>query len=160
LSETSPDCLPETKQKLNLPAPSLPEFAGRVKTVQAALLEQASEDQQVVVHKKANKPPPEFWMIRPADPPIPLSSSHYCRLLLNHLGFLVFDRRDSFSELENSPRFLRSLAQLDKTMGREMLKIGVIYVTHGQDDQKIILRNESKRHLYKEFVRGLGWNVS
>lgn len=159
LSETSPDCLPENKQKLNLPAPSLPEFAGRVQSVEAALLEQADEDRQVVVHKNENRPPPEFWMIKPADPPVPFSPSHYCRLLLNHLGFMVFDRRDYFTELENSPRFLRSLAQLDKTMGREMLKIGVIYVNHGQDDQKIILRNDSKLALYKEFVRGLGWNV-
>eukprot|EP01102_Stenamoeba_stenopodia_P015219 TRINITY_DN516_c0_g1_i1.p1 TRINITY_DN516_c0_g1~~TRINITY_DN516_c0_g1_i1.p1 ORF type:complete len:1485 (+),score=330.88 TRINITY_DN516_c0_g1_i1:382-4836(+) len=161
LSETSPDCLifPELKQNLNIPAPSLPEYGPRVKVTQAALLEQASEDQQVVVAKKANKPQSEYWMIKPPDPPTPNSQSHFCRMLLNHLGFLVFDRRDCFAELENSPRFLRSLAQLDKTMGREMLKIGVIYVAHGQDDQKIILQNETKTALYKEFVRGLGWNI-
>jgi len=39
------------------------------------------------------------------------------------------------------------------------LKIGVIYVRHGQDDQKDILRNDSATGLYREFVDGLGWPV-
>jgi len=40
-----------------------------------------------------------------------------------------------------------------------MLKIGVIYVKHGQDDQKVVFRNDSKSPLYAEFVRGIGWPV-
>ena len=40
-----------------------------------------------------------------------------------------------------------------------MLKIGVIYVKYGQDDQKVLLRNDTKSELYAEFVRGLGWPI-
>jgi len=40
-----------------------------------------------------------------------------------------------------------------------MMKIGVIYVKEGQDDQNVILRNDTKSPLYYEFVRGLGWTI-
>merc|ERR1712137_339514 len=40
-----------------------------------------------------------------------------------------------------------------------MLKMGVLYVKEGQDDQKIILQNDEKSPLYEEFVRGLGWPI-
>ena len=40
-----------------------------------------------------------------------------------------------------------------------MLKIGLIYVKYGQDDQKIIMQNDSKSELFAEFVRGLGWTI-
>lgn len=42
---------------------------------------------------------------------------------------------------------------------QEILKIGVIYVKPGQDDQKDILRNDSGSPLYREFVDALGWPV-
>jgi len=159
LSDTSPDCLSENGQRLNLPVQPLRDFLEKVKITEKALLAQAAEDQKVVDHMKANKPPLEHWMCKPAEPPLPQSPFHYCRLLLEHLGFLLFERRGSFHELENSARFHRSLVQLDKACGREMLKIGVIYVKEGQDDQKVILSNDSKSPLYREFVRGLGWTI-
>lgn len=42
---------------------------------------------------------------------------------------------------------------------KEILKIGVIYVQEGQDDQKEILKNEGGSALYREFVNSLGWPV-
>lgn len=39
------------------------------------------------------------------------------------------------------------------------MKIGVIYVAEGQEDQREILRNSTASSLYNEFVRGLGWMV-
>lgn len=45
------------------------------------------------------------------------------------------------------------------TFQQEILKIGVIYVKPGQDDQKDILRNDNASPLYREFVDGLGWPV-
>eukprot|EP01100_Stratorugosa_tubuloviscum_P011908 TRINITY_DN542_c0_g1_i1.p1 TRINITY_DN542_c0_g1~~TRINITY_DN542_c0_g1_i1.p1 ORF type:complete len:1470 (+),score=659.45 TRINITY_DN542_c0_g1_i1:33-4442(+) len=159
LSGNMPDSLPDNGQRLNIPAPSLPDFVNKVQTTQKALLQQASADNKVVEHRIATRQAPEFWMIKPPECPIPQSPTHYCRMLLNQFGYLLFERRDTFCELENSQRFFRSLAQLDKTYGREMLKIGVIYVQQGQDDQRIILRNDTRTPLYKEFVRGLGWTI-
>jgi len=148
----------EVGQDLNLPVPTLPPYVDSVEAARQALLKQAAADQQLVDTK--HRPPYESWMIKPPVSKPPLSSYHYCRLLLSHLGFLLFERRAHFHELENSARCQRSLAQLDRTLnGREMLKIGVLYVKEGQDDQKVILSNDSKSPLYREFVRGLGWTI-
>jgi len=139
--------------------PTLPANMERVEACRQALLKQASADQQLLDSKYTNRPSYEHWMVKQPYPPQPLSSYHQCRLLLSHLGFLLFDRRAHFSELENSTKFNRSLGQLDKTLGREMLKMGVVYVKEGQEDQKVILSNDTKSAFYKEFVRGLGWTV-
>ena len=106
-----------------------------------------------------NRPPSTHWTITPPDPPAPVGAHHFCRLFLNHFGYLRFDNKSSFHMVENTQRFQRSVVQLDKTSGREMLKIGVIYVQDGQDEQREIFRNETKSPLYAEFVRGLGWPV-
>jgi len=159
LSLTSPDCLPDQNRKLNVPTPSLPDHALNVQIAQNSLIEQSYADQKVIDYRNAHMPESEFWMVKPPEPVVPQSPFHFCRLILHHLGFLLFDRKDTFFEMENSARFLRSLTQLDKTCGRELMKIGVIYVKEGQDDQKIILTNETKSPLYREFVRGLGWTI-
>jgi len=39
------------------------------------------------------------------------------------------------------------------------MKIGVVYVGQGQEDQNDIFKNEAGSELYEEFVRGLGWMV-
>jgi hypothetical protein len=160
ISKSSPDCLShDTGQDLNLPVPTLPSFIERVEAARQALLKQAQADQQLLDTKTSNKPTYDHWMVKPPETPQPLSSYHQCRILLSQLGLLLFERRAYFSELENSTKFHRSLGQLDKTLGREMLKIGVIYVKEGQEDQKVILSNDSKSPTYREFVRGLGWTV-
>jgi hypothetical protein len=53
----------------------------------------------------------------------------------------------------------RSLKLLDTTPSRECHKIGVIYVSAGQDDQRVILRNERGSPEYEAFVDALGWPV-
>jgi len=77
------------------------------------------------------------------------------------LGFITLEKKKAFVLLDNSLRFYRSLGQLDKTPGREMMKIGLICVKEGQEDQKVILRNdlETRSFLYEELVNGLGWDV-
>lgn len=39
------------------------------------------------------------------------------------------------------------------------MKIGLIYVQDGQDNQHDILRNDNASDMYKEFVNGMGWAV-
>ena len=90
------------------------------------------------------------------------------------MGFLRPESLKTFQPIENSARFRRSLNQLDKVNGylhvciervlthpvrREFLKIGLIYVKEGQEDQRSIFRNDSCSLLYSDFVAGLGWIV-
>lgn len=95
----------------------------------------------------------------PTERPVPLSPYQQCRLLLSHLNYLPFDQRKIFNMLRVDEKFYRSLASLDKILPREIVKIGLIYVQKGQDDQRVILRNDSKSPLYQDFVNGLAWRV-
>ena len=159
LGEVFPDCLPDNGCPLNQPSDVRQEYKQNVIQIEESLLQQHDADTQTIEKLAKTIPPYQHWAILPPDPQIPSSSLHHCRLFLNHLGFLSFDKQSSFSMVDYSQRFTRSLQQLDKTSGREMLKIGVIYVKESQDDQKIIFRNDSKSPLYGEFVRGLGWPI-
>lgn len=99
----------------------------------------------------AISPPPE---VKPEHP------YHNARLLLSHLGLLNFENPDQLKLIENNKNFLTKLKSLDKLPRRECGKIGLIYVGHGQEDQEIILKNESSSDAYKEFVAALGWNIN
>mmetsp|Transcript_28187 Transcript_28187/g.70760 ORF Transcript_28187/g.70760 Transcript_28187/m.70760 type:complete len:1006 (-) Transcript_28187:79-3096(-) len=151
------DCLTDA-QPLNMPAELPPEFTKHFKTVEESLLDQDIRDLGHIEAWKQNKPPSDTWACKPPEPPVPLSPFQQCRLLLAHLGFLSQDRHDVYLT-EISSRCARSIAQLDKTCGREMMKIGIIYVKEGQEGQKTILKNEEKSPLFREFVDGLGWKI-
>jgi len=159
LGEAFPDCLPENGAPLNQPSEIRNDYKASVESIEAALLKQADADDKAITDLANNVPPYQEWAVLPPSPAVPNSSLHHCRLFLNHLGFLTFDKQSAFSMVDYSQRFTRSLQQLDKSSGREMLKIGVIYVREGQDDQKVIFRNDTKSDLYAEFVRGLGWPI-
>jgi len=159
LGEVFPDCLPESGAPLNQPSEVRSEYKNSVEEIENALLQQTDADATTIETLAKNVPPYQDWAVIPPEPQVPASPLHHCRLFLNHLGFLTFDKQSAFSMVDYSQRFTRSLQQLDKSSGREMLKIGVIYVKEGQDDQKIIFRNDTKSDLYAEFVRGLGWPI-
>lgn len=160
LGEVYPDCLPEDKTPLHVPRPANVESEKAVREFQEALLSQERSDNEVVsVVRETNSQWTDEYSFRQPPPAVPQSPLHFCRLLLSHLGLLAYDKQASFSMVENSQRFTRTLLQLDKLSGREMSKIGVIYVREGQDDQKVIFRNDQKSPLYAEFVRGLGWPI-
>ena len=58
----------------------------------------------------------------PGPPPSPHSNFQYSRMLLSQLGFLK-DMGDSFKFLAPGPRMKRSLKELDKINGREVIKV-------------------------------------
>ena len=151
----------ESGLRLNEAAPVSVEYAPFIQQVQQSIITQYTADQELIKEKEGSKSTRSYesWALLPPDPPSPISSLHHCRLFLSHLGFLSYEKQAYFSMVEDSQRFQRSLTQLDKTSGREMLKIGLIYVKYGQDDQKIIMQNDSKSELFAEFVRGLGWTI-
>jgi hypothetical protein len=69
---------------------------------------------------------------RPALPSQPvavtsLSNFQTCRLLLSNLGFLTHKNEKKFLLLENGPRLLRLLKDLDQIHKNEVCKIGVLY---------------------------------
>jgi hypothetical protein len=92
-------------------------------------------------------------------PEEPLSSFQLGRLLLSHFGFISPRNRRNLHLIEDSTRWRRALADLDKVKGREVFKVGVIYVAEGQETQNEILMNEAGSALYHTFLNGLGWLV-
>ena len=91
--------------------------------------------------------------------PVPHSPFHLCRLFLTHMGYLEEISSKRFKFLANSQRLRRSLHELDKINSREMIKIGLIYVDQGQENQNQILANDNGSPRYVQFVQGLGWSV-
>ena len=94
------------------------------------------------------------------ESPTPISALHHCRLFLSHIGFLTPESRQTLHFLDNNARFKRSLKELDKLGGREVMKIGVIYVKPGQEDQHSILANDTRSPKFARFLAGLGWEVN
>lgn len=150
---THPECLPEGGGTLRDPLvyTSLP-----VETFTSSMT-------QIEAFVNAEKQYDEKADTRPQIAPSPddtVSPTHVSRIFMSHLGFLdVATTQQRTALIDVSNKFDRSLAQLDITAEREILKIGVIYVKPGQDDQKDILRNDSGSTLYREFVDALGWPV-
>jgi len=84
-----------------------------------------------------------------------------CRLFLSHLGFLTSEGLKRLYLLEENPRLIKSLKDLDQLQSREVHKIGLIFVKQGQEDQNSILRNDesSVSDLFSEFMKGIGWMI-
>lgn len=94
-----------------------------------------------------------------------------CRMFLNQMGhFQSSDYLDSphspyFDILDHhSSGLWRDIRELDKRPGRECIKIAVIYIGLGQEDEKTILQNDARtsdiKQDYKDFVNSLGWSVN
>ncbi|KAJ3031844.1 Ral GTPase-activating protein subunit alpha-1, partial [Rhizophlyctis rosea] len=90
------------------------------------------------------------------DPPFLRS-----RLLLSHLGHMNFDgvKDGCFYLLGKSPAFYRDLKVLDRKHGREVIKVAILYIAPGQEDEQLILRNDRASIEYNDFVSSLGWEV-
>lgn len=118
-----------------------------------------SEDERLALDAGRNNRVP-----LPLTPPMPLAPNashfHHARLFLSHMGFLSPDARQFLHAIDTGPKFRRHLRELDKINGRDIVKIGLIYVREGQDDQKEILRNVQRSKIYSQFIKGLGWNVT
>ncbi|KAJ3243063.1 Ral GTPase-activating protein subunit alpha-2 [Chytriomyces hyalinus] len=83
------------------------------------------------------------------------------RLFLNHLGHFNFDslKDGYFFHFSKTASLGRDLRGLDKKYGRETIKVAIIYVGPGQEDETSILRNQSASNEYKQFVASLGWEI-
>jgi len=88
-----------------------------------------------------------------------MSAFQSCRIFLSQLGFLGEEGRKRLQLVDNNTLFVRSLKELDSLKGREIHKLGILYVGPGQEDQNDILKNSNGSELYAEFVAALGSRV-
>jgi hypothetical protein len=65
-----------------------------------------------------------------------------------------------FCLLQKSNHLFRDLRGLDRVYYREIIKIAVLYVGPGQEDEQAILSNTQGSGLYHDFVSSLGWEVN
>ena len=161
LTANHPDCVPDTGEPLNAPASILESQRARVDYTQDALVAQLEEDEAAIAQLEDNAPDSHTFALLPPLPSPPLSRYQFCKMILSHLGFLSSDCTANIALLENNEKVTRSLNQLDLTNGREMIKVGLIYVQEGQEDQIEVLRNDSEGRspLFSEFVRCVGWPI-
>ncbi|GMH78737.1 hypothetical protein TrST_g13945 [Triparma strigata] len=85
------------------------------------------------------------------------------RLFASQIGLLQPYDNDLFKVLrvtkdddKKFKTFCRNLQHLDITRSRETVKIGVLYVGSGQNNQKEVLANQKGSMMYEEFIGGLG----
>jgi len=136
------------------------QFQDEFRITENALTEQSNSDK--IYTSKTERNYEEISML---DTVTPLSPYHFCRLLLSHFGLLSVCSYcrvgESFVLTESSDKLQRILNQLDKSPGREVSKLGLIYVQEGQEIEKEILKNDRKTRsaLFTQFVNGLGWPV-
>ena len=89
------------------------------------------------------------------------NSFQYARNLLSQLGLLDYDtyKDGNFSLLQLTSGCIRDMKELDRKFCREVIKIALIYVGPGQEDERHILRNQSGSEDYHNFVGSLGWPI-
>ncbi|KAJ3115213.1 Ral GTPase-activating protein subunit alpha-1, partial [Physocladia obscura] len=89
-----------------------------------------------------------------------LSFAH-SRLFFSHTGHFNFDslKEGYFHQFVKSSSLNRDIKGLDKKFGREVIKIAVIYVGPGQEEEACIFMNQNSSMEYKEFVGTLGWEI-
>jgi hypothetical protein len=129
---------------------------GLIVDLMGMMKDQNARDEQA----KARRPKVSM----PSPTPLPgvktPTNQDLCRLFLAQLGLLDNSGKQRLQAMENNPRFLRSLKELDSFHGREVMKVGVVYVGRGQQDPIAILKNQRGSPLYEEFLTGIGWKVS
>ncbi|KAJ3089470.1 Ral GTPase-activating protein subunit alpha-2 [Quaeritorhiza haematococci] len=106
-------------------------------------------------------PTKSYISLKPSKANKSLPPYQRSRLWLSHFGFLNFDglKDNSFHLLAKTSALYRDIKCLDRKYGRETIKVGLIYVAAGQEDQISIFKNESGSLEYEEFVSSLGWEI-
>jgi hypothetical protein len=157
---TSPECLLHPGEPLNapfhVPASQLPSKVEDDVTQQQRS-QQINETQYLNVHSLDSS------MVASALPPTEAKDKmaifHLCRIFLNHMGYMTWEKRKHFDLLKKSEGLLRELKHLDNRPCRDTHKIAVIYVADGQEDKASILSNRVGSQTFDEFITALGWPV-
>ncbi|XP_046869757.1 ral GTPase-activating protein subunit alpha-2 isoform X1 [Hypomesus transpacificus] len=159
LGQSSPECLPQPRLRLNQPAPS--PYGMNLEqegSIMEAVLRQTRQEEEQVRKWNADVSVRAACQGEPTHQE-PKAPFYFCRLLLNDLGMNSWDRRKSFHLLKKNSKLLRELKNLDSRQCRETHKIAVFYIGEGQEDKCSILSNSAGSQAYEDFVSGLGWEV-
>ncbi|CAI2173211.1 18255_t:CDS:10, partial [Funneliformis geosporum] len=102
-----------------------------------------------------------FLPVIPPEAEKPQEPYQQCRLFQSHFGWLNPDtfKEGSICVLNKGPALYRDIRLLDKKHSRECIKVGLLYVGTGQEDEQSILQNTSGSKEYEEFVISLGWEI-
>ncbi|CAG8562842.1 11696_t:CDS:10 [Ambispora gerdemannii] len=102
-----------------------------------------------------------FLPVLPPGAEKPNEPYQQCRLFLSHFGLLGLEtlKENPIHLLNKTPAFFRDIRLLDKKHAREVVKIALIYVGPGQEDEQSILHNTNGSPMYEEFVASLGWEI-
>ncbi|GFR74888.1 Ral GTPase-activating protein subunit alpha-1 [Elysia marginata] len=159
IGESSPECLLCPGQPLNRAARLPEDVTEAAEQSLAHLIGQQSEVEQehCKVHRSDNNmvAPPEM----PTESQDPVSPFQMCRMLLDQMGLLSWEKRCHFDLLKKNDKVLREVKNLDAQKCRETHKIAVIYIAQGQEDKNSILSNNSASRAFEDFVAGLGWEM-
>lgn len=152
------DCLNAAGDRfLGKPLQLPPPFQQGLRECEQILVQQGTIQSERVASRKRNRPDCDTWGCILPERAIRYGKLHGTRLFMSHLGWMSFERNAIFQPLdwENS-KFKRSVRQLDSTTyGREVTKVGLVYVAPSQEDERSLFRNESGSPTYSEFVEGL-----
>ncbi|KAL8608299.1 hypothetical protein ACOMHN_042166 [Nucella lapillus] len=165
IGETSPECLLQLGSPLNIPAPLSETLSSPAESDLTTMVQhQTDTELQYYSKHKTDYSRVESWNMlakpqMPTEIEDPVSPFQMCRMLLNQMGLLSWEKRCHFDLLKKSDKLLRELKNLDIQRCRETHKIAVIYVAAGQEDKNSILSNSGASRAFEDFVAGLGWEV-
>lgn len=158
IGHVSPECIARGSNPLNMaPSAAADSIELETATVHTILNQRNNEMSYVAKHAKSSS-----FVAKPIQPPsvkIPDSEFQYCRILLNQLCFLSWEKRPEIDLLLKNEKLIRELRNLDNQKCRETHKIAVIYVARGQEDKNSLLLNTGGSLAFEQFVSGLGWEV-
>eukprot|EP01135_Chromosphaera_perkinsii_P003053 Nk52_evm35s233 gene=Nk52_evmTU35s233 len=160
VGETSIECIKFDDVPLNVPY-TAPKFLQEHEDLWVKKLTQQKENEQRYLDSSKENPQPTMISTPciPEEAPKPQSPFHQCRVFLSQMGFLSWENRKHFHLLRKNDNLIRRLKQLDKTESRDYHKIGVVYVSRGQEDECSILGNTRGSRFYEDFLAGIGWEV-
>ncbi|XP_041353753.1 ral GTPase-activating protein subunit alpha-1-like isoform X2 [Gigantopelta aegis] len=159
IAHTSPECVLSVGSPLNIPAQLPEKMCVNAESVMTEMVTQqkVAEIDYYSIHKN------DVSLLAKPQMPMeihdPVSPFQMCRLVLDQLGLLSWEKRVHFDLLKKSDKLVRELKNLDSQMCRETHKIAVIYVAAGQEDRSSILSNSGASKPFEDFVAGLGWEV-
>ncbi|KAL5008782.1 hypothetical protein ScPMuIL_014363 [Solemya velum] len=159
VGQTSPECVLISGVPLNLEAP-IPEdlCESAESTVRQMVIQQKEAELDYYSQHKSDAgmlAKPQM----PSDSDDPVSPFQMCRLLLDQMGLLAWEKRTHFDLLRKSDKLLREMKNLDNQKCRETHKFAVLFIAEGQEDRQSVLSNDGGSKSYEEFVAGLGWEV-
>ncbi|KAJ3437833.1 rho gtpase-activating protein [Anaeramoeba flamelloides] len=88
-----------------------------------------------------------------------LHFQHFSRMLLSQLGFLSMSEQKKLIPLKKTSNLENDLYKLDLQSNRDLINVSIIYIPKKRQSKEEILSNNYESNLFKQFVKGLGWQI-